>query len=75
MQLLAVSSSLHSVHHNVLCSHERKLCHKVLLDDLGVDYKPVHHVQAQVQDAVNGQEASGTLRRLLAESSSVLSNH
>ena len=57
MELLTVAACLYRVHHDVLSSHEGQLCHQMLLDDLRIYHQAVHHVQAQIQDAVDGEEA------------------
>ena len=57
MKLLPVPSHLHGIHHDILGSHEGKLAHKALLYYFGIYHQAVHHIQAQVQDAVHSQEA------------------
>ena len=56
MQLLPVAAQLDGVHHNIFGSHEGQFLAQMLLDDLGIDHQPVHHVDVQVQDGVHSQE-------------------
>ena len=57
MKFLAVSAGLHAVHHDILGGHKGKLGHHVLLDNLRIDHKAVHHIQVQIENAVHRQES------------------
>ena len=57
MELLAVSAHFYLIHHDVLGCHERKLCSQMLLNDLRINLQSVRDIQAQIQDAIDGQEA------------------
>ena len=57
MQLLTVATGLYGIHHDVLGRHERKLCHKVLADNLRVNHKTINDVQVEVEDTIDGEEA------------------
>ena len=58
MQLLPVSPVfLHLIHHDVLGRHEWQLVAEVTLDHLRVDLEAIRHIEAQVQHAVDGEEA------------------
>ena len=66
VKLLTVCSSLlHGVHHNVLGRHEGQLLAESLLDDLGINDKPVRDVRAERQHAVNSEERFGYAETLV----------
>ena len=65
MQLLAVTSFFHRIHHDVLRRHERQLAHQMLLNHLRIYHQAVHHVQAQIKNAVDGKEALGNAQALV----------
>ena len=47
----------------------------MFLNHFGIYHQSVHNIQAQIKDTVDGKEAFRYAQSLLAESSSVLSNH
>ncbi len=56
MDLLPVASCLHRIHHNILRCHKGQLAHQPLFNHLRIHNQPVHHVQAQIQHAVDRQK-------------------
>ena len=56
MKLLTVAALFYRSHHDVLGSHERKLAHYSLLDDLRIYYEAVGYVYHDVQDSVDAEE-------------------
>ena len=56
MQFLPVAARFHCIHHNILRSHKRQLCHQALFNYLRINYQAIHHIQAKIQDTVNRQE-------------------
>ena len=57
MQLLTVAAGLYRIHHDILGCHERKLCHKVLADNLRVYHETINDVQVEVEDTIDREEA------------------
>ena len=57
MQFLTVSACFYCVHHDIFSRHERKLTSQTFLDHLRIYYQTIYHVQAQIQDTVDCQEA------------------
>ena len=56
VKFLAVTAGFHCVHHNVFSGHERKFRHQTLLDDFRIYDESVYNVQAEVQNAVDGEK-------------------
>ena len=57
MKLLSVPAKLNGIHHDVFGRHKGKLAHHMLLNDLGIYYQSIHHIQTKIKDSVNGKEA------------------
>ena len=57
MHFLTVAACFHRIHHDVLGCHEGQLGAEVFLHNLRIYHQTVYHVEAQIQDAVDGKEA------------------
>lgn len=64
-EVLTVTACFYSIHHDILCSHERKLCHHMFLDNLRINNQSIYNIKTEVKDFVNSKETFRNTRALL----------
>ena len=65
MKFLTVTACFYSIHHDILCSHERKLCHHMFLDNLRINNQSIYNIKTEVKDSVNSKETFRNTQTLI----------